>query len=191
MSRVLDTARLAPSDRLDAVDAAVRQARLPAILRPEVDPAEFSAQVDVWPTGDDTEFLRWSSNAYKIWRGRRQVSASDDHRIAITVISPGRWLWRHPGGEEVRDSDGWDMILVDHASSYEFVQAGEGTTYAFNVDFGDLGVTRDQVRRASGASGVVRPGAARWSSRAARSARRPFRRCRWRAPADGPTRSSG
>lgn len=148
MVRVLDTAATPATQRLDQVDAAVRQARLPATLRPLGAPPDFHATVDVWDSGHGREFLHWTSAPYRIWRGAADVRAGGEHRVALTAVGPGRWSHHHAGDDRVVDARGWDLLLIDHTGEYDFRQNCDGTTYAFNVDIGDLGLSPDDVRRA-------------------------------------------
>ena len=46
-------------------------------------------------------------------------------------------------------ADAWDMILVDHASPYEFQRIGESAMYAFNLDHASVGLPPAVVRRAA------------------------------------------
>jgi AraC-like DNA-binding protein len=148
MARVLDTRVMPASERIEQVDAAVRHARLPATLRPDGEADRFHAEVDVWDAGGGREFLHWSGSPYRIWRGSRDVRNAGEHRVAVTVVGPGRWSHQHAGDDRVVDSRDWDLLLIDHTGEYRFHQARPGTTYAFNLDLDDLGLSADDVRRA-------------------------------------------
>jgi AraC-like DNA-binding protein len=130
---------VAPGERAEAVVAAMRSAQVPALLTHEVPPADVHARVDLWPLGGSLGLLHRTSSAVRLTRTPGQADAGAD-RLALTLLGPGDWSFRRRGSTRTVRSPRWELILVDHASPYEFVRRGTGSTFAFGLDTADLGL---------------------------------------------------
>jgi AraC-like DNA-binding protein len=147
---LLDTQTLHPRDRAEAVVAAMRQARVPALLAHEAPAPAVHARLDLWPLGGDLSLMHRTSSGIRLTRTPAQVRSVAENRLSLTVLSPGRWSYTQLDVERVVSSDRWEVILVDQGAPYEYVRPGDGSTYAFSVDHEDLGLPPDLVRTAAG-----------------------------------------
>lgn len=94
--------------------------------------------------------MRRTSSGIRLTRTPRQVRQAAEDRVAVTVLGPGRWRFTQGEVDQVVESSGWETILVDHSTPYEFVRPQDGTTFAFGIDHDDLGLPVDAVRRSVG-----------------------------------------
>ena len=77
MALVLDTAAMAPGERAEAVRAATRDARVPALLTHE-DDERVHARMDLWDLGGTANLLHRTGSGLTLRR------------------SPRPWSWRRP-----------------------------------------------------------------------------------------------
>ena len=149
MALVLDTATIVPRERAEAVRAAMRYARVPALLTHETED-RVHARMDVWELGGTATLMHRTSSGLRLQRTPRQVRQVAEDRYGFVVLSPGRWSFSQHGDRRREQTTRWDVLLVDHAAAYDFGRYGDGSTYAVNVDHAALGLPRDLVREAAG-----------------------------------------
>jgi AraC-like DNA-binding protein len=149
MVLVLDTQTLAPQDRAEAVRAAMRYARVPALLTHETDD-RVHARVDVWELGATMTLLHRTSSGIRLRRTPRQVRQAAEDRIGFVVLSPGRWSFEQHRDVRREQTVKWGLLVVDQAGPYEFGRCGDGSTYAVNIDHTALGLPLRTVREAAG-----------------------------------------
>lgn len=148
MARVLDTATLAPGDRAEAVRAAMRNARVPALLTHETH-ERVHARMDVWGLGGTTNLLHRTGSGLTLQRTPRLVRQIAEDRYGLVVLGPGRWSFdQHEDRRE--QTPRWSLLMVDQSAPYRFGRHGDGTMYAVNVDHATLGLPRDTVHEAAG-----------------------------------------
>jgi AraC-like DNA-binding protein len=149
MALILDTAGVAPRERAEAVRAAMRSARVPALLTHETD-ERIHARLDVWELGGTATLMHRTSSGLVLQRTPRLVREAAEDRFGLVVLSPGRWSFGQHGDRRREQTTRWGLLIVDHAAAYDFGRYGDGTTYAINVDHSALGLPRDVVREATG-----------------------------------------
>ena len=149
MVRLLDTESLKPHERADAVAAATRSVRVPAVVDHEVD-VRIHATIDYWDLGSDLSLMHRTSSGFSLTRGPRQVRTNAEDRLSLTLLSPGRWRFTQADLERVESSPDWHLILVDQSVPYRFIRSGDGTTFAFGVDRSFLGIDEKDVRATAG-----------------------------------------
>jgi AraC-like DNA-binding protein len=150
MGVLLDTRTLAPSERADAVAAAMRTAGVPASLTHQVPDGEVSALVEHWDLGSGRTLLRRRSSGIRLTRSPAQVRTGAHDRLALTLLGPGDWRFAQGDADRSARSTAWQAIVVDQAEPYEFLRPHEGSTVAFGIDRHDLDLPGDLVRRAAG-----------------------------------------
>jgi hypothetical protein len=118
MTLVLDTAVLGPSQRAEALHAAMLAAGVPADARPH-DDGHLHARIEVWPLGSDgTSVMRRRSTGIRLTRSARQVRAAGSERFALTFVSAGAWSLTQGRTERRSRSGVGELRLVDHAAPY-------------------------------------------------------------------------
>ncbi|WP_306208644.1 helix-turn-helix domain-containing protein [Actinoplanes sp. RD1] len=149
MALVLDTTTIAPRERAEAVRAAMRYARVPALLTHETE-ERVHARLDVWELGGTATLLHRTSSGLVLRRTPRQVRECAEDRIGLVVLSPGRWSFGQHGERRHEQTARWEALVVDHAAAYDFGRYGDGSTYAVNLDHAALGLPRELIHAASG-----------------------------------------
>lgn len=149
MARLLDTDDLAPRDRAEAMAVAMQDARQPAVITYRSSGAGVHARLDLWELGGAVTLMRLENSALGLTRTPRQVRASEVERVGLTVLSPGTWRHAQHGDDRAERTDDWQLLLVDHATPYDFVRDGDSTTLAFAIDHDELGLSLDVVRAAA------------------------------------------
>lgn len=134
MTLVLDTAVLGPTQRAEALHAAMLAAGVPADARPH-DDGHLHARIEVWPLGNDgTTVMRRRSTGIRLTRSARHVRSAAPERFALTLVSAGAWSFAQGRTERCSRSREGELLLVDHAAPYEFRRPDVGTTIAVNCD---------------------------------------------------------
>ena len=145
MSFVLDTAQLAPADRVEAVHAAMMYASAPCHVIHEDPAGPVHARMEVWDLGDANVFTHRSSGI-RLLRTDRLARRDAMPVVALSVqlraegrIERARRQWLVPAGE---------LLAVDLSGSYDFGWSGDGAAGAVQISFDQLGLPVDVVRRA-------------------------------------------
>lgn len=150
MAVVLDTDTLAARDRAEAVEAAMRYARVPALLTHDPGVEEVRARVAVWELGGGVSLVHRDGTGIQLARTARQARADPEDRVSLTLLGPGRWRFTQGRVEQVVDSEHWQACLVDQAAPYGFARVGSSRMYAIGIDHAALGLPLDVVRVAAG-----------------------------------------
>jgi AraC-like DNA-binding protein len=148
MALVLDTTTMAPRERPEAVRAAMRYARVPALLVHETE-ERVHARMHTWDLGRTAMLMRRTGTGLTLRRTPGQVRQVAEDRYGLVVPGPGRWSFvqhRDERREIARESG---LLMVDQSAPYEFGRFGDGATYSVNVDRQALGLPHDVVHRAA------------------------------------------
>jgi AraC-like DNA-binding protein len=146
---VLDTDTLAPRERAEAVEAAMRFARVPAALTHDPDGDGVQARVETWELGGAVGLVYRVGTGISLSRTPRQVRSHAEERVSLTLLGPGRWRFTQGAVEQVVDRDRWGACLVDQSASYRFQRVGSSQMYAVGIDPATLGMPFDLVRKAA------------------------------------------
>jgi AraC-like DNA-binding protein len=147
---VLDTETLPPRDRAEAVEAAMRYARVPAALSHDPDAAEVRARVETWELGGEVGLVHREGTGISLARTPRQVRSIAEERVSLTLLGPGRWRFAQGVVEQVVERECWGACLVDQSAPYAFQRVGSSRMYAVSIDRDALGIPADAVRKAAG-----------------------------------------
>jgi AraC-like DNA-binding protein len=143
--QVLDTTILEPGDRADAYQAVVSDNCTVSQASFE-DAAALRAEMHVFDLGQAKVFNIESSGT-TLRRTARVAAGMNNCPIALALpMRTDNRLVRDRGDDRVFGSD--DLILVDLSSPYTYGWTGDGASYAFHVEYDDLGLPMDTIRRA-------------------------------------------
>jgi len=146
---ILDTRTLAPKERADAIDAAMRYATVPNEVTLDDSHAAIEARIDLWDFGPDATLLRQFGSGMRLARGREQLRIAAPERIALSLLSEGCWKYRQHGRDQVIQSERSHLVLTDLSAPHEYERVGMGGAHSFMVDFDRLGLSADMVRSAA------------------------------------------
>jgi AraC-like DNA-binding protein len=149
MALLLDTRDIPRQDRAEAVEAAVRFSGIPAVLTHEDPTGDVHARVETWDLGGGATFMRRVSSGITLTRTPEQLRASAPERLALSVLSPGRWSYTQLNHSQTEHARHNHLVLTDHAAPYQYVRLGPGITHAFNVDHSHVGLAVDVLHRAT------------------------------------------
>lgn len=141
---VLDTAALAPGDRAEAYQSAV-SANCTVSVATFEDAAALRAEMHVHDLGPAKVF-NIESTGTMLRRTPRVARAMNECPIALAL--PLRSTNRLRRDDDDRFFGARDLILVDLSSPYVYDWTGDGASYAFHVEYDDLGLPMDVIRRA-------------------------------------------
>lgn len=142
---VLDTSTLPPGDRAEAYQGAV-SANCTVSVATFEDAAPPSAVMHVHDLGPAKVFTIDSSGT-TLRRTPRVARAMNDCPIALALPLRSTNRLRREGGDD-RFFGARDLMLVDLASPYVYDWTGDGASYAFHVEYDELGLPMDLIRRA-------------------------------------------
>lgn len=143
--KVLDTTTLDPADRAAAFQHAVSSNSTVSLATFE-DETAFDAECHVVTMGPAKVFTIESTGT-TLRRTPRAARAMNDCPIACAL--PLRTTNRlERAGGDLRTFGARDLILVDLSSPYVYEWSGRGASYAFHVEYDDLGVPMDSIRKA-------------------------------------------
>jgi AraC-like DNA-binding protein len=148
MAVLLDTATLAPSDRTEAIDAAMRYATLPNRITHEDASAEVHARIDLWDFGG-ASLLRQCGSGMRLSRTPTQLRLAAPERVSLSLLTRGRWEYTQHGHTRTVESDRPELVLTDLTASLDYIRRGEGGSRSFMVDFDQLGLPVDVIRKAA------------------------------------------
>jgi AraC-like DNA-binding protein len=142
MAVLLDTAALPPDARGDAARGALASAVSPT--RVEVLP-NASCRVSAWEFGRGVRLVQVSSSGHRLTRtpAHLRLDAPERVSLGITVAGAGRMTHRDLVPAQRRE-----LLLVDETSPYDFELVGQSTSQAVLVEYRELGLPVDVVRRA-------------------------------------------
>jgi hypothetical protein len=146
---ILDTDRLQPRDRADAVANAMERSGIPARITHEPPPEQIYARIKLWQLGAGTTLMHRNGSGVCLTRTPRQVRAVAPERFSLTVLGPGRWTYNQGQQDRRVESVTPKILLTDQAAPYKFNRIGGGETYAPGIEHSALGLPVDSVRAAA------------------------------------------
>ncbi|MEN1974080.1 helix-turn-helix domain-containing protein [Cellulomonas sp. P4] len=144
--QVLDTTALPPTDRVAAFQHAVSSNSTVSLATFD-DPADFVAECHVVPLGVAKVFTIEATGT-TLRRTPRAARAMNESPIACALPLRTTNRLERDGGDDVRAFGARDLILVDLSSPYVYGWSGPGASYALHVEYDDLALPMDQIRRA-------------------------------------------
>ena len=148
MAVLLDTASLPRSDRAEAIDAAMRYATVPNRLIHEDPAGDLHARVDLWELGA-ASLLRQRGSGMRLTRTPSLLRVAAPERISLSLLTRGRWEYSQHGHVRRVDSTRPELVLTDLTANFDYNRSGEGGSHSFMVDFDELGMPVDAIRRAA------------------------------------------
>lgn len=148
MTLLLDTSTLPAADRPEAVAQAMQTVGVPARLIHDVAPCDVHARIETWQLGAGVTVLHRESSGLRLTRTPAQIRVAGPERVALSVLSAGRWSYTQNGHTRTADATVPQMVLTDHSAAYEFNRVGDGATRAVNIDRAVLGIPSDTIRSA-------------------------------------------
>ncbi|SEO61864.1 AraC-type DNA-binding protein [Trujillonella endophytica] len=156
---LLDTATVAPEDRVSAFRAAFDQASAPCRIE-HLDPADqVRSRMHLWPFGAANVFTT-DASGFRLVRTPRHVRRESPAIVALAIQTRGEGRFRQFGDDAVVPAG--ELMLSDLTAPYEFSWTGSGGSRAFQVPYELLGLPPDVVRagaahlRSSPLYGLVR-----------------------------------
>lgn len=142
---VLDTQALTAGDRADAFQTSVSQNCTTSAAVFE-DPSSVRAQVHAHDLGP-AKVLTIEATGTTLRRTPRMARQMNDCPIALAL--PIRTTNHLSWDREDRAFATKDLMLVDLSAPYVYGWNGAGASYAFHVDYDELGLPMDTIRRAA------------------------------------------
>ena len=78
-----------------------------------------------------------------------QLQVAAPERISLSLLTRGRWEYSQHGHVRRVDSTRSELVLTDLTANFDYNRSGEGGSHSFMVDFDELGVPVDIIRRAA------------------------------------------
>lgn len=141
---VLDTAEIAASDRAEAYQGAVSQNCTTSAATFE-DRSMLWARIHVYEIGQ-AKVLTIDASGTLLRRTPKMSRGMNDCPIALAL--PVRSLNRLIRDRDDRAFDRHDLMLVDLSAPYVYGWGGDGASYAFHVEFDELDIPMDVIRKA-------------------------------------------
>jgi AraC-like DNA-binding protein len=142
---VLDTKSLPETDRAEAFQASVSQ-NCSTSMAAFDDPTGVRAELHVFDLGPAKVFnIEASGTTLRRTPGMARAMNDCSIVLALPMMSNNRMMW----DREERLFGPHDMMLVDVSAPYVYGWHGDGASYAFHVDFDDLGLPMDTIRAAT------------------------------------------
>ena len=148
MAVLLDTASVPRSDRAEAIDAAMRYATVPNRVIHEDPAGDLRARIDLWELGA-ASLLRQQGSGMRLTRTPSLLRVAAPERISLSLLTRGRWEYSQHGHVRRVDSTRSELVLTDLTANFDYNRSGEGGSHSFMVDFDELGVPVDTIRRAA------------------------------------------
>jgi AraC-like DNA-binding protein len=142
---VLDTQTLPETERAEAFQAAV-SANCSTSMASFEDPTSVHAEVHAYELGP-AKVLNIDASGNTLRRTPRMARAMNECSIALAL--PMRSNNQLSWAQEERVFGPRDMILVDLSAHYVYRWQGMGASYAFHVDFEQLGLPMDTIQTAA------------------------------------------
>jgi AraC-like DNA-binding protein len=144
---LLDTLRIPPEQRMDAVNRAVVEVSAPCTVTHEVqDGASVDARLDRWRLGAVT-LVTAESTGIRLRREARHTGMAGPAVVVLATQPRGRGRFEQYGRRQSVESA--DMVLTDLTAPYEFAWQGYGAAQAVLVRHATLGLPPQTVRRAA------------------------------------------
>ena len=146
MSYVLDTADLAPQERVEAVHTAMMYASAPCHVIHEDPTGPVHARMEVWDFGNANIFTHRSSGIRLLRTDKlARQDAMPVIALSVQLRSQGRLEQQRrrqvvPAGE---------LLAVDLSGAYDYSWSGDGAAGCIQIPFDQLGLPVDVIRRAA------------------------------------------
>jgi AraC-like DNA-binding protein len=148
MAVLLDTATLLASERAEAIDAAMRYATVPNQITHEDPTGDVRARIDLWEFGV-ASLLCQRGSGMRLTRTPAQLRLAAPERVSVSLLSRGRWDYTQHGHDQSFDSPRPELVLTDLTSALDYIRKGEGGSNSFMVDFDQLSLSPEAIRRAA------------------------------------------
>lgn len=142
---MLDTATLPEADRAEAFQSSVSQNCTTSMASFE-DPTTLRAEMHVYDLGSAKVF-NIDASGTTLRRTPRLARAMNECPIALAL--PVRTTNHLSWEREERAFGARDLIVVDLSAPYVYGWSGMGASYAFHVDFDQLGLPMETIRAAA------------------------------------------
>ena len=142
MAVLLDTAGLPPEARTEAARGVLASAVSPT--RVEVDD-DASCRVSAWEFGRGVRLVQVSSSGHRLTRTPKHLRLDAPERISLGITTAGLGRMTH---RDLVPAQRRELLLVDETSPYDFELVGHSTSQAVLVEYRELGLPVDVVRRA-------------------------------------------
>jgi AraC-like DNA-binding protein len=148
VSLLVDTSRLGPDERADALHQMLTGATAAHDLRLLGPPERVHARLEHWSLSSDVAVLQQVSSGISHTRTERHARHDGPERVVFVLHDggPGRYL--HEGRMRTLDRGG--LYVTDLNSRYSYTRPGDGTARIVQIERSALGMTVEQVQSAAG-----------------------------------------
>ncbi|MFD6463697.1 hypothetical protein, partial [Streptomyces roseolus] len=143
---VLNTKLLPVGERVGAVQDALTSTEVPAIQRFLPHAGELWHQLRVCDIGDGVHATRLDGTGMSVKRGSKQIRAAAPERVGLGLQMNAPGNFSHCGMDTVLAAGA--LGLTDGTSVSDYVCTGVGGTKVVIIDYAQLGLPVDTVRRA-------------------------------------------
>lgn len=144
---VLDTAAVAPAERLEALNQAFTTVSMPTQVGRAASGGEVSARMEIWQLGSGVLFTAHSSGI-RLSRDQARVRRSSPTNLVVSAQSSGRAFLGQAGRRQAIGPG--SLMLVDQRYPYEFGWLEPGRSLSYQVNLDELGVPATSLRHAAG-----------------------------------------
>ncbi|HEY3878329.1 MAG TPA: AraC family transcriptional regulator [Trebonia sp.] len=147
MSVLIDTNRLDPRERSDALQAVLTRATAPHDLTLLGPTDEVHARLEHWQLNSDVALLQQTSSGVSHTRTRAHGRHDGPERVVFVLHSGGPGSYVHDGSAYRLNRGG--LYVTDLNSCYSYTRPGDGAARIVQVERSALGLTAEQVQSAS------------------------------------------
>jgi AraC-like DNA-binding protein len=144
--QLLDTATVAPEDRVQAFRAAFDQASVPCRIEHLGPDDRVHSRMHLWHFGAANLFTT-DASGFRLVRTPRHLRTESPPVVALAVQAAGVGRFGQFGEQSLVPAR--SLMLSDLTAPYEFAWEDTGGSRAFQVPYGVLGLPPDLVRRAA------------------------------------------
>jgi len=146
MAVLLDTATLAPADRLESFRSAMTEVSGSTRVDLQPGPHGVSGRMELWQFGTSDLFSSESTGVSMV-RDTKAARGASPEAVAIAVQGLGQG--RHEIGSRQRIVRTGDVMVVDITRPFNFGWTRRGSSTSFRVPIEELGLPLDAVQRAA------------------------------------------
>lgn len=143
---LLDSTEIPRQDRVGAIHDALMYASVPSHVNHEDPLGDVHVRMSYWQLGSANLFAM-RSTGIRLTRTPRQLRIDAPERVAIAVQAVGQGRYTQDGGQRIVDTG--EMMLMDLTAPYDFSWSGNGASQAFQVDYDQLDLPVEVVRKAA------------------------------------------
>lgn len=144
--QLLDTATLAPDQRVDAFRAAFDQASVPCRIEHLGPDTHVHSRMHLWHFGQANLFTT-DASGFRLVRTPRHLRMESPAVVALAVQSSGVGRFRQFDAESLVPAG--SLMVSDLTAPYEFSWVDSGGSRAFQIPYGRLALPQDVVRSAA------------------------------------------